>query len=57
MQALGDTAAAAAGLEDAMRVLIAASSITVPGSVEAAKHARLQQFLEAKMGSDKPLHD
>ena len=49
VQALGDQAAAAAGLEEAMRALQAASGSIVPGSAEAAKQARLQQFLEAKI--------
>ena len=50
MQALGNQAAAAAGLEEAMSALEAASSKITPGFAEAAKQARLQQFLEAKMG-------
>lgn len=50
VQALGNQAAAAAGLDEAMHALKAASSKVAPGSADAAKQARLQQFLEAKMG-------
>jgi hypothetical protein len=50
-QAMGDSAAAAAGFEEARRLLKDVAGSVAPGSADDKKQQALQQFLDARLGS------